>query len=75
MAGGHGGPVRLDPAIERWNSMRENVYKHFRFTPKTTIQSILGLVVIPGIVYYVAASTDLKYKWNGRRKGESLIAE
>ncbi|KAI0702330.1 hypothetical protein BC835DRAFT_1411154 [Cytidiella melzeri] len=74
MAGGHGGPVRIDPALERWNSMRENVYKSFRFTPKATVQVFVGLVAFPALIYYAAASTDLKYKWTGRRKGESLTA-
>lgn len=73
MAGGHDGPLRTDPAIERWNSMRENVYKHFRFTPKATIQSLVGLVVIPGLIYYTCAVTDLKFSFAGKRKDESLI--
>ncbi|KAI0811191.1 hypothetical protein BC629DRAFT_1589925 [Irpex lacteus] len=74
MAGGHGGPFRPDPAIERWVQMREDVYKNFRFTPKAAITSIVGMIVFPGLIYWTAASTDLKYKWTGRRKDENLRA-
>ncbi|KAI0094099.1 hypothetical protein BDY19DRAFT_297810 [Irpex rosettiformis] len=74
MAGGHGGPVRPDPAIERWVNMREDVYKTFRWTPKTTMTGIVGLIVFPGLIYWAASSTDLKYKWAGKTKNESLKA-
>jgi len=68
---GHG-YVKHDPAIERWNAMRENAYKHFRFTPRTTIQSLCGLVVVPGVVLYIASQTNLKWEWRGKLKTESL---
>ncbi|GJF00769.1 hypothetical protein PsYK624_170700 [Phanerochaete sordida] len=74
MAGGHDGPVKLDPAIERWNHMREAVYKHFRYTRSTTIISVLGLAVFPGLIYYTCTLTDLKWKYGGKRKGEPLAA-
>ncbi|KAI0956880.1 hypothetical protein AcW1_005456 [Taiwanofungus camphoratus] len=68
---GHG-YTKLDPAIERWNHMRENVYKHFRFTPRTTFQSICGLVLFPGAILYLASKQDGKWSWSGKLKNESL---
>ncbi|GBE82597.1 predicted protein [Sparassis crispa] len=68
---GHG-YTKHDPAIERWNSMRENAYKHFRFTPRTTWQSVCGLLLVPGAVLYLAAHEDCKWSWMGKLKNESL---
>jgi len=68
------GCVKTDPAIERFNAMRENVYKHFRFTPRAAVQSIVGLVAFPVAIYLVSAATDTRYNWVGKRKGESLQA-
>jgi hypothetical protein len=64
--------LKLDPAIERWNRMREDAYKHFRFTRRTTLISLTGFVFVPGAIYYLASQTHLKYKWTGKRRGESL---
>ncbi|KAF9228041.1 hypothetical protein BS17DRAFT_813908 [Gyrodon lividus] len=49
--------LKLDPAIERWNRMREDVYKHFRFTRRTTLISLTGFVLVPGTIYYLASQT------------------
>jgi len=68
---GHG-YVKHDPAIERWNNMREDAYKHFRLTPRTAWISFAGLALVPGAIYWIAANTDLRWRWGGKRKGESL---
>ncbi|KAJ8592774.1 hypothetical protein M405DRAFT_732613, partial [Rhizopogon salebrosus TDB-379] len=76
------------PAIERWNRMREDVYKHSRFTPRTTVTrvAIYGLVLVLGAIYHLASQTQvrchciyfvfsswsLKWSWAGKRKGEAL---
>ena len=39
---------------------REDVYKHFKFTPRTAVISIVGLFVFPASVYWVAANTDVR---------------
>ncbi|KAI0792911.1 hypothetical protein C8Q75DRAFT_587382 [Abortiporus biennis] len=70
---GHG-YVKQDPAIERWNNMREDAYKHFRFTRKTSLQVFAGLVAFPLAIYFISAKTDGRWKWDGKRKGESLNA-
>ncbi|KAJ8583546.1 hypothetical protein M405DRAFT_866952 [Rhizopogon salebrosus TDB-379] len=64
--------LKLDPAIERWNRMREDAYKHFKFTPRTTRVAIYGFVLVPGAIYYLASQTHLKWSWAGKRKGEAL---
>ncbi|KAI6038972.1 hypothetical protein EDC04DRAFT_2895708 [Pisolithus marmoratus] len=65
--------VRLDPAIERWNHMREDAYKHFRFTRRTSLIAFTGCVLIPSVIYYVASKTQYKFRWTGKRKGDSLV--
>ncbi|EIW60728.1 uncharacterized protein TRAVEDRAFT_118592, partial [Trametes versicolor FP-101664 SS1] len=59
-----------DPAVERWNTMREAVYKNFRFNMRTARQSILGMIVFPAAIFTIAYSQD--WNWVGKRKGESL---
>ncbi|OJT04078.1 hypothetical protein TRAPUB_5230 [Trametes pubescens] len=61
-----------DPAVERWNTMREAVYKNFRFNTRTARQSILGMLVFPAAIFTIAYSQDVKWDWVGKRKGESL---
>ncbi|KAI0003228.1 hypothetical protein BJV74DRAFT_812337 [Russula compacta] len=70
---GHG-YVNNDPAVDRWNHMREDVYKHFRFTSRVSWISLTGLVLVPGAVLYLCAQQDLKWSWGGKRKGESLLS-
>jgi len=44
-----------------WTALqREDVYKHFKFTSRTAVISILGLLVFPASIYWVAASTDVR---------------
>ncbi|WVF66705.1 hypothetical protein IAT40_001447 [Kwoniella sp. CBS 6097] len=75
MAGGHGGfePVKLDPAIERWSQMRENVFQHFKFTKKTTRQVFTWGLVVPATIALIAVTFDNKYDWAGKQKGSSLL--
>ncbi|KAI0050017.1 hypothetical protein FA95DRAFT_1603870 [Auriscalpium vulgare] len=68
---GHG-YVHTDPAVERWNRMREDVYKHFRFTSRLSWISLTGLVLVPGALLWTSSKTDLKWNWRGKLKGESL---
>ncbi|ETW85559.1 hypothetical protein HETIRDRAFT_379576 [Heterobasidion irregulare TC 32-1] len=68
---GHG-YVRTDASVERWNRMREDVYKHFRFTSKASWISLTGLLFIPAGMVWFSAQQDLKWSFSGKRKGESL---
>ncbi|KAJ8584552.1 hypothetical protein M405DRAFT_710994, partial [Rhizopogon salebrosus TDB-379] len=50
------------PAIERWNRLREDAYKHFRFTPRTTVTQVAmyGLVLVLGAIYHLASQTHVR---------------
>ncbi|EIM90510.1 uncharacterized protein STEHIDRAFT_154326 [Stereum hirsutum FP-91666 SS1] len=69
---GHG-YVKHDPAVERWNSMRENVWRYFKFTRQTTKVSLIGLVIFPGAIYLTSTLSIGKWDWKGRRKDETLL--
>ncbi|KAF8478930.1 hypothetical protein DFH94DRAFT_693318 [Russula ochroleuca] len=70
---GHG-YVNNDPAVDRWNRMREDVYKHFRFTSRASWISLTGMVLVPGALLYLSAQQDSKWNWTGKQKGESLLS-
>ncbi|KII88784.1 hypothetical protein PLICRDRAFT_176325 [Plicaturopsis crispa FD-325 SS-3] len=69
------GYVKHDPAIERWNIMREDVFRHFRFTSRTTWVTMCGVFIVPGAFYLIASSNDRKWNWRGALKGESLASK
>lgn len=50
---------QIDPAIERWNSMRENVYKNFRFTSKTSRQVFVYGAVVPALIGAICYYNDV----------------
>jgi hypothetical protein len=68
------GYTKIDPAIERWNQMREGAYKHFRFTPRTTLFALWGFCIVPGTILYVSALTDSRWNLSAKLKGQSLHA-
>jgi len=72
MAGGHGA-LRPDPALERWNTMRENVYMHFRWTPSVARKVFFWAAVVPIGAYYFSANQDYKWDWAGKTKTESIL--
>ncbi|KAF9459553.1 hypothetical protein BDZ94DRAFT_1005303 [Collybia nuda] len=59
--------VKEDPAIERFNRMREEAYLKFRWTKRTTRTAIIGFIVIPGAMYYLASQYTLKFNWTNPR--------
>ncbi|KAF8326099.1 uncharacterized protein EI90DRAFT_3128234 [Cantharellus anzutake] len=73
MAAGNSPMLRTDPAIERWVSMRENVYQHFRFTPVKTRQVVGLMVIVPAFCGLLAYATDNKFDWAGKKKNDSLL--
>ncbi|EGN96224.1 hypothetical protein SERLA73DRAFT_59380 [Serpula lacrymans var. lacrymans S7.3] len=54
---------------------REDAYKHFRFTPRTTWIAMCGFVFVPGAIYYVASQTHLQWNWSGKRKDQALTTQ
>ncbi|KAF4615220.1 hypothetical protein D9613_002806 [Agrocybe pediades] len=71
---GHG-PVKTDPAIERFNTMREQAYLNFRWTRRTIRTGILGFIVVPAAVYYIADKYEMRWDFSGRLKGEPLTID
>jgi len=65
------------PPMHSFNlpSQREDAYKHFRFTPRTTIVSLMGFVFVPGAIYYLSTQTTNKWSWAGKRKDQALTKE
>ncbi|TFK72556.1 hypothetical protein BDN72DRAFT_894717 [Pluteus cervinus] len=68
---GHG-PVKEDPAVERFNQMREEAYLKFRWTRRTVRTAVLGFIIVPGTLYFLASRYNTRYDWVGRRRGEPL---
>ncbi|KAK1920828.1 hypothetical protein DB88DRAFT_501189 [Papiliotrema laurentii] len=73
--GGHGDfhPVKLDPSLERWALMRENVYQHFKWTPRTTRHVMIWGVIIPFATYFTLSHFDRRYDYAGKFKNQSLL--
>jgi len=65
--------LKTDPAFERWNIMREDVYKHFRFTPSVTRKVVLWAAIVPVTAWYIASQQDYKWDLAGKGKKESLL--
>ncbi|KAG5645839.1 hypothetical protein DXG03_005181 [Asterophora parasitica] len=53
--------VKEDPAIERFNRMREEAYLKFRWTSKTVRTAIVGFIILPSAVYYLASEYQVRY--------------
>ncbi|KAF8710414.1 Nadh ubiquinone oxidoreductase, partial [Rhizoctonia solani] len=74
MAGDHG-TIKIDPAIERWGAMRDNLWKGFRMTPYAAPRVILWLGAVPLGLLALSGGLDTKIQWAGKRKGESLFTK
>ncbi|KAJ7667233.1 hypothetical protein B0H14DRAFT_3074034 [Mycena olivaceomarginata] len=61
-----------DAAIERQSLMREEQFKHFRWTNRTVRSTFWGLLIIPVGLYLTIHATQNKWDWTGKRKGQSL---
>ncbi|EIW69163.1 hypothetical protein TREMEDRAFT_31545 [Tremella mesenterica DSM 1558] len=67
--------LQLDPAIERWNYMRENVYQTFKFTRRATRHIFILAGLAPASIALIAWSNDAKYDWAGKLRGSSLLSK
>ncbi|KAM0750474.1 hypothetical protein T439DRAFT_289429 [Meredithblackwellia eburnea MCA 4105] len=77
--GGHGDyhPVKLDPAVESWNVMRENVWKTFRFTNRTARLSLIWGIFVPVGVFAVCQAQDVRptlQLLTDTRQGENFLS-
>ncbi|KAJ6455844.1 hypothetical protein C8R45DRAFT_1035897 [Mycena sanguinolenta] len=69
---GHAHVKVQDAAIERQSLMRENQFKHFRWTNRTVRSTFWGVLIIPVGLYLTIYATQNKWDWTGKRKDESL---
>ncbi|KZV65851.1 hypothetical protein PENSPDRAFT_689514 [Peniophora sp. CONT] len=68
-----GHAVHDDPALERWNAMREGAWAHFKLTKRNARPILVMGVLIPAGLLWLAASSDNKFNMVARKKNDSLI--
>ncbi|KAI2782938.1 NADH:ubiquinone oxidoreductase 6.6kD subunit [Daldinia loculata] len=66
--------MSLDPAIQKLGNMTTNRHKYFRWTPRTARITFMYAVVVPAILGTIAYTTDGKYDFRVKRRGD-LISE
>ncbi|KAI4518963.1 hypothetical protein EV122DRAFT_281502 [Schizophyllum commune] len=67
------GVLKTDPAIERFNLLRENVHTRFRWTRHSIKTAIVGVVAVP-VAIWLSASYGLdKIETRVPRKGTPLV--
>ncbi|KAJ7273456.1 hypothetical protein B0H12DRAFT_1228317 [Mycena haematopus] len=72
---GHAHVKVQDAAIERQSLMREEQFKHFRWTNRTVRSTFWGVLIIPIGLYLTIQATQAsrnKWDWTGKRKDQSL---
>ncbi|KAJ7715939.1 hypothetical protein DFH07DRAFT_862489 [Mycena maculata] len=69
---GHAHVKVQDAAIERHSLMREEQYKHFRWTNRTVRSSMWGAAIIPVGLFLVIYANQNKWDWSGKRKDQTL---
>ncbi|KAF3770086.1 NADH:ubiquinone oxidoreductase 6.6kD subunit [Cryphonectria parasitica EP155] len=62
--------LAADPAIIRLNSINSNRYKYFRWTPRTALITFNYIVAVPLILGVAAYSTEGKWNFRAKRKGD-----
>ncbi|KAJ6546428.1 hypothetical protein DFH09DRAFT_1171016 [Mycena vulgaris] len=71
---GHAHVKIQDAAIERQSLMREEQYKHFRWTNRTVRSSMWGALILPVGLFLTIYATQYKWDWTGKRRDQSLAA-
>ncbi|TFL06861.1 hypothetical protein BDV98DRAFT_556819 [Pterulicium gracile] len=66
------GALKLDPAVENFDRVRESSYKTYRFTRRTVISAFIGGVLLPATVYILSEATDRRHNWVARLRSEPL---
>ncbi|TRM56617.1 hypothetical protein BD626DRAFT_518733 [Schizophyllum amplum] len=51
---GHGGVLKTDPAIERFNVLRENSHTRFRWTRHSIKTAMVGVIAVPVAIFLTA---------------------
>ncbi|TKX19622.1 hypothetical protein C1H76_8194 [Elsinoe australis] len=72
MAGHNKPTLAMDPALVRYANMYVKRHEYFRWNRKTAGLTLLYMAVIPGALYWVARSTEGKYEFRGKRRGDTI---
>ncbi|KAG8630214.1 hypothetical protein KVT40_001833 [Elsinoe batatas] len=72
MAGHNKPTLAMDPALVRYANMYVKRHEYFRWTRKTALLTVLYMGVIPASLYYVAKSTEGKYSFRGKLRGDTV---
>ncbi|KAJ7046523.1 hypothetical protein C8F04DRAFT_1247609 [Mycena alexandri] len=72
MTDGHAHVKVQDAAVERYNLMRENQHKNFRWTNMTLRSTLWGIFLVPIGLYLTMHVNTNAWEWTGKRRGESL---
>ncbi|ROW12580.1 hypothetical protein VMCG_00237 [Cytospora schulzeri] len=65
--------MAMDPAIVRLANMSTNRHKYFRWTPRTALITINFMVLVPSLLGAVAYSTEGKYNFRAKRRGDLAV--
>ncbi|KAK4214517.1 NADH:ubiquinone oxidoreductase [Rhypophila decipiens] len=64
--------VKFDPAFTKAYNVRNNRYRYFRWTPRTAFITTMFVVVVPSIFTAMAYSTDGKWDFRAKRRGDDM---
>lgn len=65
--------VAMDPAIVRLGNMTTSRYRYFRWTPRTALITFNYMILVPFLVGTVAWSTEGKYNFRAKRRGDLIV--
>lgn len=67
------GTLRPDPALQRFNTAKENLGHFFRFKPKSVVANVILMGLIPGSLIYYAYKEEGQMSWNRRFKTKNVL--
>ncbi|KAI9296828.1 hypothetical protein K502DRAFT_347670 [Neoconidiobolus thromboides FSU 785] len=67
-----GNTIKLDPAIEKFNSLRETIHEHSYWTPRMVRYALVFGIGIPAGIYWVCKRYDNVFDVQGKTRGMSL---
>ncbi|KAG9247638.1 hypothetical protein BJ878DRAFT_539136 [Calycina marina] len=72
MAGHHNHALAMDPALVKYNNMHMNRHKYFRWTGRTARITFAYVVAFPALIGYLAYTTDGKWDFRGKKRGDPI---
>ncbi|KAI9807045.1 MAG: hypothetical protein M1825_005762 [Sarcosagium campestre] len=68
----HNNALKPDPAYAKYGDMFVNRHKYFRWTRRSANITFAYVIAVPAILGYFAYTTDGKWDFRGKRKGDPL---